>query len=132
MRTTIILAAALMLPIAAKAEVVRDLPYFMHNPAEARATAQVCNRDAAYDRLPTCQNAHRALHQIDVNALAEEYRAGAARGRAMLYDPDYWSQNTMARAGVLAQCRRRAPEDAMVLPYCQAASLSALADLKGR
>jgi hypothetical protein len=121
-----------MLPIAAKSEPVRDIPYFVHNPAEARATAQVCNSNAAYDRLPTCQNANRALHQIDVNNLAAEYRAGAARGHALLYDPDYWSKNPMARAGVLAQCRRRAPEDQMMLPYCQAASLSALADLQGR
>jgi hypothetical protein len=87
MRRTIMLAA-LVLPLAAHAQPVRDVPYFINNPAEAKATVQACRNNAAYAKLPTCKNAERALSMSDVQQLVERYKAGAAEGQAMLYDPN--------------------------------------------
>ena len=121
----VILAVVLFTPVLACAEPVRDVPYFISHPAEASATRQACRANAAYEHLPTCRNAERAA----TNDLASIHRQGARESASMLYSEDYWTRNPIARAGVLEQCRRNGPGDAMVLPYCKVASASALHDL---
>jgi hypothetical protein len=132
MRKTILLAVV-ALPFAALAqEPARDVAYFIRHRAEATATVRVCRDNASYSRLPTCRNAERAMAMSDVQQLAELHRQGAREASNLLYDPAYWSANPMARAGELAQCRRGAPADQMMMPYCQAAAASALHDTAGR
>jgi hypothetical protein len=123
------LLAAIALPFAASAqEPTRDVAYFIRHRVEATATVKVCRDNASYGRLPTCRNAERAMAMSDVQQLAELHRQGAREASNMLYDPAYWSANPMARAGELEQCRRGAPADRMMMPYCQAAAASALHD----
>jgi hypothetical protein len=111
MRTAFALAAVIALPLAAKAGTPRslhDVPWYETHNAARSATLKLCHSDEAYGRLPDCANAERAADGV-------MYGKGASGD--FLNDPEYWSENRIARAGALAQCNAgRGP----ALPYCAA------------
>lgn len=104
----------------------RDVAWYMAHPTVMQQTLNVCHSNAAYGPTSDCQNAERA----GAGLMGEKHARAAARGAFIYDDPAYWSANPAIRAGVLAQCRRRAPGDEMVFIYCKAASASALSDLR--
>lgn len=106
----------------------RDVRWYMANPQAQQATLQVCHSNAAYMTAPDCANAEAAGAAI----MGNQYRQHASSNS--LYNPAYWSlpQNRMSRDGIIAQCVRNGPGDAMVRPFCHAAGLSQLNDIRGR
>jgi len=111
MRKTLAIAAFIALPLAAKAGTPRSLhnvPWYEAHDAARVATLKLCHSDEAYGRLPDCANAERA---------ADGVMYGKGGSGDFLNDPEYWSENRIARAGALAQCNAgRGP----ALPYCGA------------
>lgn len=110
MRQTLALAF-IALPLAATAGVPRslhDVPWYEAHDAARIATLKLCHRDETYGRLPDCASAERA---------ADGVMYGKDGTRNFLNDPEYWSQNHIARASAMADC------DAgrgMMLRYCAA------------
>jgi hypothetical protein len=105
----------------------RDVAWYLANPVILQQTLTICHSNAAYGATPDCQNAERA----GAAQMAQSYAGAAAKGAALYQDPSYWDANPAQRAGVLAQCRRRAPGDELMFIYCKAASASALRSING-
>jgi hypothetical protein len=132
------IAAALVLPITVMAQPLRqpdnpmtspvtprDVAWYMANPSVLQQTLRVCHSNAAYGDTHDCQNAERAGTAM----MGRQYATAAAKGATIYGDPAYWDANPVVRAGILAQCRRRAPGDELVFIYCKAASASELRSL---
>jgi hypothetical protein len=136
-----VLALALMLPAAALAQpysgdpmthpvTPRDIPWYMAHPSALQQTLHVCHSNAAYAVTADCQNAEGA----GAGQLRQWYHQAVTNLPPSL-DPKnsiYWDSRPIARAGVLAQCRRHGPGDEMVLPDCAAAAASALRQTQAR
>lgn len=123
----LLIAAALSAPLSVQVRTVqpRSVGWYQTHPDVLRQTLLVCHSNSAYASTPDCDNAERAAAGLMGRDAARSTRPGAPA----MTDPAYWSANPFARAGVLAQCRRRAPGDELVFPYCRAAAESALHDL---
>jgi len=124
MRKTIAVIA-LLLPIAAQADQEYSVPWLMARPQLLEQTLRLCHTDARYANTPTCSNAESAA----AGRMAQDWQRQARSGSVSMYDPDYWTHNKVARAGVLLQCRRRGPNDWPVYPFCDAAVQSAMRDM---
>jgi len=117
----IILAAALLMPIATNAEEpAHPVSWFMAHPAEMHRIIPVCQDNAQLSRTATCVNAEAA-------AAGLRSRNTYVDLNSMLADPRYWSANTIARAAQLAECRAGT---ATHQSDCRAAAQSALQDIR--
>jgi len=110
MRKTLALAAFIALPLAAQAgpQALHDVPWYEAHDAARIATLKLCHSDETYGRLPDCANAERAADGV-------MYGKGASGD--FLNDPEYWSQNRLARANALAQCNAG---HGLLVRYCAA------------
>lgn len=109
MRKALALAAFIALPLVAKAGAPRslhDVPWYEAHDAARIATLKLCHSDEAYGRLPDCANAERAADGVMYG-----------KDRDFLNDPEYWSQNRLARANALAQCNAGR---GLLVRYCAA------------
>jgi hypothetical protein len=135
MRILSAIVLVLAIPAAASAQdplthsvTPRDVAWYMAHPDTLRQTLKVCQSNAAYMPLPDCANAESA----GAGLMGRRYEQAARSNNSLnLRDPAYWSMNPIAREGVLAQCRRRAPGDELAFPYCSVAAASKLSDLRG-
>ncbi len=110
MKGALALAAAFALPLAAQAgpRALHDVPWYEAHNAARIATLKLCLRDEIYGRLPNCANAERA---------ADGVMYGKDGNRDFLDYPEYWSQNRLARANALAQCKAGR---GLLVRYCAA------------
>lgn len=117
--------ATLLAPsvVAAQSE-PRNKAWYLVHPTTLDQTLRVCHSDARYSRTPDCINAEGAA----AGRLAQQTAPRHDGGVTDPYSPAYWSSMPIARGGVMAQCRRRAPGDEMVFPFCAAAAQSAMQD----
>jgi hypothetical protein len=103
-------AALIALPLAANADprAQHEVPWYEAHYAARIATLKLCHRDETYGRLPDCANAERA---------ADGVMYGKGDSHNFLNNPEYWSENPIARAGALTDCKAGR---GMMLPYCSA------------
>lgn len=121
------IAAAIALPLSAHAEAPptpHTVQWYKANPVTLDQTLRVCHSSAVYANTPDCFNAESA----GAGRMADQWARAARSTSTSMYDPNYWSRNRFARAGIIAQCQRRGQWDYLAYPYCQAAALSVLQD----
>jgi hypothetical protein len=122
------IALAAVLPLAAHAQQPerRDIAWYVERPQVLERTLRLCHSDARYANTADCSNAESAASA----RVAQQWGRQARSGSTSMFDPGYWSENRVARAGILFQCQRRGTGDWTAYPYCQAAAQSRMRELR--
>jgi len=116
----IILSIAILLPVAAMADEVRPVSWWMAHPAELHRIIPVCQDNAQLARTATCVNAEAATAGLRARNTYVDLAS-------MFADPRYWSANHVARAATIAECRAGT---SMHPEFCSAAAQSELQDIR--
>jgi hypothetical protein len=104
-------AAAVACPSARAQASLHDIPWYEAHDGARAATLRICRNDAAYARMPDCENAELAQNRADNRARLGAASPGSPRTRSgrvqtldeMLSDPAHYD-NAVTRAVALGNC----------------------------